>query len=607
MISTEVGSTRRPGARVRAYWWWLNGNVTKEAVTRDLEEMKGKGFGGALICDAGGASQDGNAQVPHGPTFLSVEWRASPPRAREAERLGLEMSLNIQSGWNLGGPTVGAADAAKELTWSSVRADGPGAFSPTAARAATRRPVYQDLFALAYRLDSRDGPEGAFAVLFAGSEQSAAPAHLAGDGDRATVWVSGGVRPGEGPTTARPEWLEFRFRPPVAVDRLTITPRDGYGPRSCELRASDDGATFRPVTAFDAAERGPTTTVFPLARARVFRLVMTGAYDPDSPQQPRACRSPSSRSRCQAAPCPSHRQAVDPELGREGRFPRRGASSAPDTSPLLSDVAARPGEEDADGTDVVDLTAKLGHGGILRWDVPEGVWQVFRFGCTVAKHAKVSTSSNGWGGYALDVLDAGGVSTATGTRSSSRSSPTPGHSAGRALKYLHTDSWEIEAVNWTPTLRDEFRRRRGYDLLPFLPVMAGRIVDGRAQSNRFLHDYRKTLGDLAIDNHFARFRSGLTATGWRSTPSRADRTPCRSTPSVPGPERHANVGILGRVVAPPDRRQEPVLLETAGVGGAHLRQAARGRGGVHNDRPALAGTALEQPQAIVRFRLVARE
>src|SRR5512138_2557187 len=62
-------------ARLRAYWWWLNGNVTKESITRDLEEMKAKGFGGALICDAGGASQDGNDQVPHGPTFLTPEWR----------------------------------------------------------------------------------------------------------------------------------------------------------------------------------------------------------------------------------------------------------------------------------------------------------------------------------------------------------------------------------------------------------------------------------------------------------------------------------------------------------------------------------------------------
>ena len=46
--------------------------------------------------------------------------------------------------------------------------------------------------------------------------------------------------------------------------------------------------------------------------------------------------------------------------------------------------------------------------------------------------------------------------------------------------------------------REEFRRRRGYDLLPLAPVLAGRIVDSRPASNRFLHDFRKTLGDLAV-------------------------------------------------------------------------------------------------------------
>ena len=52
----EQGWTNPPRqARLRAYWWWLNGNVTKAAITRDLEEMKAKGFGGALICDADGS------------------------------------------------------------------------------------------------------------------------------------------------------------------------------------------------------------------------------------------------------------------------------------------------------------------------------------------------------------------------------------------------------------------------------------------------------------------------------------------------------------------------------------------------------------------------
>ncbi|MDW7979278.1 MAG: glycosyl hydrolase, partial [Verrucomicrobiales bacterium] len=51
-------------ARLWAYWWWLNGNVTEAAITRDLEEMKSLGFGGAVIMDAGGADQRGNARVP---------------------------------------------------------------------------------------------------------------------------------------------------------------------------------------------------------------------------------------------------------------------------------------------------------------------------------------------------------------------------------------------------------------------------------------------------------------------------------------------------------------------------------------------------------------
>ena len=58
-------------ARLRAYWWWLNGNVTEQSITRDLEQMQAKGFGGAVLLDADGSSQDGNARAPHGPTFFS--------------------------------------------------------------------------------------------------------------------------------------------------------------------------------------------------------------------------------------------------------------------------------------------------------------------------------------------------------------------------------------------------------------------------------------------------------------------------------------------------------------------------------------------------------
>jgi hypothetical protein len=71
--------------------------------------------------------------------------------------------------------------------------------------------------------------------------------------------------------------------------------------------------------------------------------------------------------------------------------------------------------------------------------------------------------------------------------------------------YLATDSWEVGGTNWTGRFTDEFRKRRGYDPIPYLPIVAGRIVDDRASSDRFLNDLRRTVGDLITDHydHFA--------------------------------------------------------------------------------------------------------
>ena len=118
----EAWSNPPTDARLRSYWWWLNGNVTTASITQDLQGMKAKGFAGAVIFDAGGASQDGNDEVPAGPCFGTPAWRELYLHTlREASRLGLEISLNIQSGWNVGGPMVTADDAPKKLVWTEQR------------------------------------------------------------------------------------------------------------------------------------------------------------------------------------------------------------------------------------------------------------------------------------------------------------------------------------------------------------------------------------------------------------------------------------------------------------------------------------------------------
>ena len=92
-----------PEARPWVYWWWLNGAASKEGITRDFEEMRKQGIGGALLFDAGEAGPD----APRGPKFMSDEWRELFKHAlREADRCGVVLTANLCSGWNAGGPWV---------------------------------------------------------------------------------------------------------------------------------------------------------------------------------------------------------------------------------------------------------------------------------------------------------------------------------------------------------------------------------------------------------------------------------------------------------------------------------------------------------------------
>jgi hypothetical protein len=494
-------------ARLRAYWWWLNGCVTKEAITRDLEEMKAKGFGGALICDADGSDQRGNDRAPHGPTFLTPQWRELYKHAlREAARLDLEMSLNIQSGWNLGGPTVTADDAGKKLVWSEIRVNGPGKIEQQLPEPSSRDGYYREAYVVAYPLRSDDEEKYLSARIQGSSKQTGRSIELLADGDPATFWVSAGEQPGVGPSPQRPAFVQIEFDKPIRADRLEILPRPGYGPRECQLQVSDDGEVFRTLKDFAVDQKSSTAVELDAVRGSVFRLQIFGAFDPRFPNSPRnvqiaelALTGPDG-----AWPGPKRRW-LRHWMEKAGH--RSLHFSAPDTTLLLEEDAAEPGEEDTTAADVIDLSSSLDGEGVLRWDALAGNWQVLRLGYTISNRAHVSTSSEGWTGYALDVLDAGAFRRYWDTVVQPLIADA-GPLAGTTLKYLHTDSWEIEPLNWTPTLCDEFRRRRGYDPLPWLPVLTGRIVESRNASNRFLHDFRKTLGDLVIDNHYRPFRDG---------------------------------------------------------------------------------------------------
>ncbi len=114
-----------PAARPGAYWCWLNGNVSPAQITRDLEEMKAKGMGGAEIWDVQAMRNPGDF-IPAGPAFMSDESVGCIVHAiREATRLDLRLGLVASSGWNAGGSWVPPHFAGKGLFWSQTPVAGP--------------------------------------------------------------------------------------------------------------------------------------------------------------------------------------------------------------------------------------------------------------------------------------------------------------------------------------------------------------------------------------------------------------------------------------------------------------------------------------------------
>jgi len=164
----------------------------------------------------------------------------------------------------------------------------------------------------------------------------------------------------------------------------------------------------------------------------------------------------------------------------------------PDTRPVSPDMVVRRDR-------MVDLTPRLTTGGRLTWDVPAGRWTVLRLGHTPTGALNAPSPESGRG-LECDKLSKEAVE-AHFAGMMGKLIADVGTAAGRTLVATHIDSWEVGSQNWTPRFRQEFRRLRGYDPLPYLPVLTGRVVDSLEVSERFLWDVRRTVSDLLVENY----------------------------------------------------------------------------------------------------------
>ena len=151
---------------------------------------------------------------------------------------------------------------------------------------------------------------------------------------------------------------------------------------------------------------------------------------------------------------------------------------------------------------IIDLSAVF-KDGRLTWDVPAGKWTVLRIGHTSTGAVNAPAPATGRG-LECDKLSKEAADAMYAGLMGKIIADSP-KLAGKTLVTTHIDSWEVHSQDWTPRMREEFKKRRGYDLYRYLPVYTGRIVDGVEVSERFLWDLRQTISDLLAENYAGHF------------------------------------------------------------------------------------------------------
>lgn len=201
---------------------------------------------------------------------------------------------------------------------------------------------------------------------------------------------------------------------------------------------------------------------------------------------------------------PSRKPAIA-DIDEKALFVREPYTSAERVKPYLSttaDYVEPPASAVIPAGEMVDLTSRLDANGGLRWSVPAGEWTILRMGRRTTGASSRPAPEPGVG-LECDKFDAKALADHLDHYVGALLGKIGPRAERHGLTTLHIDSWEMGAQNWTGSFPLEFKRRRGYDPRPLLPVYSGRLIESLERSERFLWDVRLTAQELVLEQHAA--------------------------------------------------------------------------------------------------------
>jgi len=154
---------------------------------------------------------------------------------------------------------------------------------------------------------------------------------------------------------------------------------------------------------------------------------------------------------------------------------------------------------------VLNLTKYLSADGRLSCKIPQGKWTIIRFGFTSTGSTNHPAVDEGHG-LECDKFDAETVAFQF-DKALGRIINDAKPYLGKTLKGIVFDSFEGGYQNWSEKFPAEFEKINGFDLIPYLPIFTGRIIESAAISEAVLYDFRHTVDQLIAKNYFGTMQS----------------------------------------------------------------------------------------------------
>jgi hypothetical protein len=480
-------------SKVHTWWHWVGGNITKEGITKDLEAMKAHGIVQATIFNIG---EIYTKKVPIPKVkFNSPEWIDMFQWAlQEANRLGITIGIQTIDGFaTVGGSWITPELSMKQYVWTKTSVEGGKVQNLHLPEPIKLENFYRDEAVIAFPMKENTN-----------SFKEANPEIIVNKINTGKLLYDG--NPKSEIDFKKNYVVDLHFDKAFSTNKIVLFPHipfcwdlalvdNGKIKLVFALSTSNDGTNYSKVAdiEFVGVNKGISAS-FPITKATYFRLELIKTSFVYFDMLPIA----------------------ELELLKENEKPLfqppvnsffEKTSSIYDLNENSLDANTKNNILSISEKSIIDISKYMSADGLLKWEAPKGRWQIIRFGYT-STGVKVDPASPEGLGLEVDKMDTAALNVHINSYAK-KLLDAAGKYKGNTLKFFLMDSWEAQFQTWSKDFAKEFKDRRGYNILPWIPVLCGETVGSTELSEAFLFDFRKTIGDL-IDQNFYKHFSDLS-------------------------------------------------------------------------------------------------